>query len=83
MVLANLDTFYSVQWLICEITEWWYRVSHVADRFCHPFAANGLITGAIKFHAIINNKLQYIDAHVDRWGSGKTTYYNQRIFIMP
>lgn len=38
----------------------------VADRFCHPFATNGLITGAIKFHAIINNKLRYIDARADR-----------------
>ena len=57
--------------------------SYHVDRFCHPFVADGLIMGAIKFHAIINNKLQYIDARADRRGSGKTTYYNQRIFIMP
>lgn len=40
--------------------------SYRADRFCHPFVVDGLIMGAIKFHAIINNKLQYIDARADR-----------------
>jgi len=37
-------------------------VSRVADRFCHPLQRDDLITGAIKFHAIINNKLRCISA---------------------
>lgn len=31
-----------------------------------PFITDDLITDAIKFHAIINNKLRYIDARSDR-----------------
>lgn len=57
--------FYFVQWLHVK-SQSDDIVSRVTDRFCHPFAVDGLITGAIKFHAIINNKLQYIDARADR-----------------